>query len=189
MVNGNVKKPSTPKELLLGWANLVLAEVLSLLVNLFTAGLMLKSSLFKGVVGLCTLAILCCIVGNYAYVCAKHHRAYERVYQAQHRSAVPKLLGIGISLPLLLQWVALVVLKATQAPSGDGVFSVYRLVNAYYLPLVNLLCPNHTLAELSVMGAFTLFVLSALPAIAYVLVYGVTYHNVDVERLMVYNRD
>lgn len=189
MVNGKVTKPSTVKDVLFGWLNLIFAGILSMLVSLFTAGVMNKSIIIKGIVGLCTLAILVCIIGNYAYNCAKHHKAYERTFKQPHSNYNPILISIIISLPLIIQWIALLILKIMQSPIGDKVFTIYRTINAYYLPCINVICPNHTLVELSFMGMFTMFVFTMIPIITYIVVYNITYHNIDIEKILIYNRD
>lgn len=189
MVNGKVTKPSTVKDIFLGWLNLIFAGVLSILVSFFTAGVMNKSIIIKGIVGLCTLAILVCIIGNYAYNCAKHHKAYERTFKKPHNNTKSILIGVTITLPLIIQWIILLVLKIIQSPIGDKVFTIYRIINAYYLPCINVICPNHTLTELTFMGMFTMFVFSIIPLITYIVVYNITYHNIDIEKILIYNRD
>ncbi|MCD7799607.1 MAG: hypothetical protein LUG94_00115 [Ruminococcus sp.] len=188
MVIGNIKKPSYVKETLKGWANLIFACILSLLVSLFTSMLM-SSNIWKGIIGLFTMAILLCIVGNYSYNCAKSHKAYERTYKANHNSFRHIVLGITISLPLILQWIVLMVLKYAKVSIGDSIFSIYRLINAYYLPWINVICPNHTLEELSIMGVLTMLAFIIMPTITFIVVYNIVYHNIDIEKIIVYNKE
>ena len=188
MVIGSIKKPSFIKETLKGWANLIFACVLSLLVSLFTSMLM-SSNIWKGIIGLFTMAILLCIIGNYAYNCAKNQKAYERTFKGEHSNTKHIFLGITISLPLILQWILLMVLKYSQASVGDKVFSIYRLINAYYLPWINVICPNHTLEELSVMSVITMFAFTIMPIITFILVYNIVYHSIDIEKIIKYNSE
>lgn len=188
MVTGSIKKPSLIKETFKGWANLIFACVLSLLVSLFTSMLM-SSNIWKGIIGLFTMAILLCIVGNYAYNCARNQKAYERTYKSKHSNIKHIVLGVTISLPLILQWIVLIVLKYTQASIGDRVFSIYRLINAYYLPWINVICPNHTLEELSFMSVITMLAFTIMPIITFVIVYNLVYHSIDIEKIIVYNKE
>jgi hypothetical protein len=188
MVSGNVKRPTLVKGVVFGWGNLIFAEVLSLLVCLFTSMLM-SNNIGKGIVGLFTMAILMCIIGNYAYNYAKNDRAYERTCNGTHRPNRHVLLSFLISLPLVLQWALLLVCKVSQSGVGDKVFVAYRLLNAYYLPWINVFCSTPELDKLPYMGLVTMLALTIIPAITFAVVYNVTYHNIDVEKIIMYNRD
>ncbi len=187
-INGNIKKPTIVKKTLLGWANLVFAEVLSLLVCLFTA-MFMTSNIVKGIVGLCTMGILVCIVGNYAYNCAKNSKAYERISSTPHSNVFSNAVSIGISVPLVLQWLLLVIFKVSQNALGDKIFVGYRFLNAYYLPWLNVFCPTPELNALPTMGLITLLALTIIPAITFNVAYNITYHNIDVEKILLYNKE
>jgi hypothetical protein len=189
MINGNIKKPTILKGTLLGWANLVFAEVLSLLVCFFTA-MFMSSNIAKGIVGLCTMVILVCIIGNYAYKCAKNSKGYERINNTPHDKTYSNIVSVMVSLPLILQWLLLVVFKASQNyTTGNTIFVVYRFLNAYYLPWLNVFCPTPELEALPIMGLVTLLALTIIPAIAFNVAYNITYHNIDVEKILLYNRE
>lgn len=188
MVTGNIKKPTLFKGIALGWANLIFAEVLSLLVCLFTSMLM-SSNLGKGVIGLFTMAILMCIVGNYAYNYAKNDLAYERTCKGIHHANRHVVISLFIALPLVLQWVVLLICKVSQNSIGDKIFVMYRLLNAYYLPWINVFCSTPELDKLPYMGLITILAFTIIPAITFSVVYSITYHNIDVEKILMYNRD
>lgn len=193
-INQSVKKASTLKDVLTGWGNLVFAEVLSLLVNLFTANFMNDSTILRGIVGTFTMAILLCIVGNYTYNVAKRDKASERTFKTQHKEYKPILLAFTTSAPLVLQWLVLLIyrvqnLNPTFLNTKVSLLAVYKILNAYFLPWINIFNLKPILTDLGVMAIITMFVLTIMPAITIVIVYPIVYNSIDIEKILMYNKE
>jgi hypothetical protein len=181
-------KPSLLKDVLLGWANLIFAEVLCMMVNLFTASLM-KNIFWRGVVGVCTMGILLCIIGHHAYNRAKSDKAGERTLEVPHQPHKHQVASILIGVPLLLQWAILLVAKVSGWSSGNHLYVAYRLLNAYFLPWINIFCLEPYLENLSYIGLIAILAFTLLPMLTFGIVYTLVYHNVDVEKLLLYSRE
>ncbi|MGN1412590.1 MAG: hypothetical protein ACI4WH_08825 [Oscillospiraceae bacterium] len=188
MVNGKIEKPSLMKDTLLGWANLIFAEVLCMIVNLFTAKIM-SNIFWRGIIGFCTMAILVCIIGNHAYNRAKCDKAGERTLGAEHQPHKHIIASILIGLPLVLEWIALLLVKVSHLSIGNTVYVIYRLVNAYFLPWINIFCLEPNLEKLSYMGLISIFAFTLIPMLTFGIVYVITYNNIDIEKIIVYNRE
>lgn len=188
MVNGKIEKPSLLKDVLFGWANLIFAEILCMMVNMFTAKIM-SNIFWRGIVGFCTMAILLCIVGNHAYERAKRDKAGERTLGVPHRQFKHIWASFLIGLPLLLQWIVLLISKVLHVSNGKTVYIAYRVLNAYFLPWINIFCLEPYLEKLSYFGIFTILAFTILPMITFGMVYSITYHNIDIEKILVYSRE
>lgn len=188
MVKGKIEKPSLIKDVIFGWTNLIFAEILCMIVNLFTATIM-SNIFWRGIIGFCTISILLCIVGNHAYNRAKIDKAGERTLNVEHNPTKHIWASLLIGLPLFLEWLALLISKILDTSNGNTLYLIYRLLNAYYLPWINIFCLEPNLQKLSYMGLFTIFALTLLPMITFSVVYSITYHNIDIEKILLYNKE
>ena len=193
-LNQSIKKASTPKDILKGWGNLVFAEILSLLVNLFTVNFMNNSTILRGIVGIFTMAILVCIVGNYTYNVAKRDKTSERTFKTPHREYKHILLAVTTSAPLVLQWLVLLIyrvqnLNPTFLNTKVSLLAVYKILNAYFLPWINVFNLEPILTDLSVMAMVTMFAFTIVPAITIVVVYPIVYNSIDIQKILMYDKE
>ena len=140
------QKTSLSKTMLLGIGSMLLSEILCLFVVFSCAMLAVSVPAAKWFSLLCTTGIHLGLMADYAVKIAKRDRVEERRFQQPHQQSRPFWMALASISPLLLLWVLLLLCRI--GSRGDFL-PAYRLLNAHYFQLLNLLTGSGTLADVS----------------------------------------
>ena len=140
------QKTSLSKAMLLGIGSMLLSEILCLFVAFSCAMLAVSVPAAKWFSLLCTTGIHLGLMADYAVKIAKRDRVEERRFQQPHRQSRPFWMALASISPLLLLWVLLLLCRIG---SWGDFLPAYRLLNAHYFQLLNLLTGSGTLADVS----------------------------------------
>ncbi|MCI5817164.1 hypothetical protein [Ruminococcus sp.] len=146
------QKTSLSKAMLLGVGSLLLSEILCLFVAFSCAMLAVSLPAAKWFSILCTTGIHLGLMADYAVKIARRDRVEERRFQLPHRQSRPFWMGLASVAPLILLWGLLMLCRLCSL--GDFL-PAYRLLNAHYFQLLNLLTGSGTLGDVS-MGRLLL---------------------------------
>ncbi|MBE6875380.1 MAG: hypothetical protein E7496_01425 [Ruminococcus sp.] len=164
------------KSVLKIFGSLILAEILTLFINLtlsFSGHLLLRM-----VCTVCTCSILAGLCGQAGYSTAEAHRK-------QHLSLKKlQISGLGFisSLPFLICWILL--LSARQNIISAEFYRSYKLLCAPFLNLCNMFSTDVSALTLPVSGLITLLIVSFLPMLAFCTAYYMTVHGKLAEQVM-----
>ncbi|MBR0484203.1 MAG: hypothetical protein IJJ69_05390 [Oscillospiraceae bacterium] len=164
------------KSVLKIFGSLVLAEILTLFINLtlsFSGHLLLRM-----ICTVCTCSILAGLCGQAGYSIASAHRK-------QHFSSGKlQISGLGFisTVPFLLCWILLFLAK--QNIIQPEFYRSYKLLCAPFLNLCNMFSTDVSALMLPVSGLITLLIVSFLPMLSFCTAYYMTFHGKLTEQFM-----
>ena len=149
------------------------AEIFCLFIGLTLAGS--SSPVMRVICSICTVGILVVLLANFAVKEAHSDLKQERISGEKASHAKTAVSGITLSLPAIISWVLLMV-----SVSG-GKFDFYRwykLINAPFLQVCNLINANASSAALSMAQVCIMLPMVFVPAVTYLAVYFLTYRGI-----------
>ena len=134
--------------------------------------------------GLCTTAIIVGLMCNYAYNLARRTQKEQRAIGGYSSIGIV-ILGTMTALPSIMLWALLLMSKLGLV---NDFMTLYRFLNASFFPFIMLLCPNGTKAsELTAFQLTIAFLFSFVPMISFWISYIITYRNIDIKKLLLYD--
>jgi|GEM_PF-191389 len=124
-----------------GFGTYLFAEILCLFLALTLSAV--GGGLFRLISCICTIAVLICLCVNYAY----NRAVADRKSKVPDTMARRFFLSLSVGLPFFLLGILLLLAKAGVLPAGF--YRWYKLLDAPFLQLCNLLCKEITAAALS----------------------------------------
>lgn len=158
-----------------GFGTYLFAEILCLFLalTLSTVG----GGLFRLISCICTIAVLICLCVNYAY----NRAVADRKSKVPDTMARRFFLSLSVGLPFFLLGILLLLAKAGVLPAGF--YRWYKLLDAPFLQLCNLLCKEITAAALSWTKAAVLALVNLVPFAAVWVTYTLVRKGVVLEEL------
>ena len=131
------------------------ADIFALFIGFTLAGS--SSAAIKAVSGICGVGILAVILADHAMVCARKDMKdnYPKAL------AVSVFMGASASLPYLVSWIFL----AASVKWNFEFYRAHKLINSYFLQILNLIEPDASSAALSGAELQLMLPLAAVPAL------------------------
>lgn len=148
------------------------AEAFCLFISLTLAGS--SSTFIRIVCSFCTVGILAVLITDFAVREAVRDMKSKRLSEKNNAKLPDIATGAVLSLPSAVSWILLYI-----SVSG-GSFDFYRfhkLINAPFLQIYNLICPNASSAALKSSQVWIMLPLIFIPAAVYLTVYFFTYNR------------
>lgn len=130
---------------------------------------------FKIICAVCTVGIMLCLQFNSAYTNAKKDMKNERITQKLKSRSRPFLLAFSSSaIPIF----STVMLWISSADKTSEFYRIYKILNAHYLQIFNLINPEVTSASLTTVHLIVYSLMALIPFFGFLIAYLLFYYGV-----------